>query len=216
MKFAPCFSWFFPHPAPLSFECDCELTYWYILYSTGLGIWEKRKRYKMAKRKRENDIMKQKARGNYWRIWGQWKSYSLTVLWQTPCEHIYSPLKGRGMEAYCLWWYPWATFRSLYRLNTFSFQQGPFCEILRIWLMIHQMLCCIPNHPCVGPGRHIFSSQKSRTRLVCLQAAVETCMVTHQEPLKEASSHLLYPREVLGSQKASNQLCAWSPALKRD
>lgn len=74
--------------------------------------------------------------------------------------------------------------------------------------MIPQMLCCIPNHSCLGAGRHISHSLKSRTRLVCPLAAVDTCMVTHQAMPKEAPSHLLHPREVLGSQKASSRLCA--------
>lgn len=131
-------------------------------------------------------------------------------------EHLYSLIKGRTGQAYCLWWYTWATFRSLNRVNTVSFLQGPFHEILRICLMIHQMFCCTPSHSCLGAGIHISPSQKTRIRLVCSQVAVDTCMVTHQGTLKEAPSHLFHPREVLGSQKASSQLCAWSLALKRD
>ena len=57
--------------------------------------------------------------------------------------------------------------------------------------MIPQMLRCIPNHSCLGAGRRIFHSLRSRTSLVCPLAAVDTCMVTHQAMPKEAPSHLL-------------------------
>ena len=78
-------------------------------------------------------------------------------------EHLYSLIKGRTGQAYCLWWYTWATFRSLNRVNTVSFLQGPFHEILRKCLMIHQMFCCIPNHSCLGVGIHISPSQKTES-----------------------------------------------------
>lgn len=38
-------------------------------------------------------------------------------------EHLYSLIKG---QAYCLWWYTWATFRSLNRVNTVIFSAGTF------------------------------------------------------------------------------------------
>lgn len=74
--------------------------------------------------------------------------------------------------------------------------------------MIHQMLYCIPNHFCFRSGREIAPFQKSRTRLFSPLAAVETYTGTRQVTVEGASSHLLQPREVLGSQRVSSGVCA--------
>lgn len=125
--------------------------------------------------------MTQKSRGNYWKHRGQLKSCSPTLFCQAFLRGIVTdpseaeqgrPIAHNGAHALhaglCVGW------------------TLPLREILGVCLRMHQMLRCVTNHSCFKSGREISSFQKSRTRLVCSLAVVETCVVTHLTILEGA------------------------------
>lgn len=127
--------------------------------------------------------------------------------------HFYSPLKGRTGQASCLWWmymgYIQVSVGWIFSTGTFSRNfEGMSNDSSNALQHSKPLLFWVR-------GKHSPFSEV-QNQIGCPPAAVETCTGTHQETLEGASSHLLHLREVLGSQKASSGVCAWSSALKRD